>query len=138
MKLMTFFILILLFFFSACEEYSTTPVSEDVSNNSKGMMKIAMDMATAPSEVVHLEGKLYNRDGDEIYFDFEINDNLATASVEDISSGSWILQVDAFDENDDIIYTGRTEVPVHPGVETPVTLHLNPATGSLQIVVTWV
>jgi hypothetical protein len=94
-------------------------------------------MTDAPLEVVYLEGKLYNDDGDEIYFDFEIDENSATAFLEDIPSGNWILRVDAFDEDDNLIYTGTTDITVYPGVVTPVSLHLNPATGSLQITVTW-
>jgi len=110
---------------------------EDDSNNPDGLMKIAMDMTYAPTEVDRLKGKLSNDDGDEIYFDFEIDENSATALVEDIPSGIWKLQVDAFDESDNLIYTGTTEITIYPGVLTPVFLQLNPATGSLEIMVTW-
>jgi len=137
MKSITYLLFIILFFYLSCEQYSTTPILVDDSDNPDGLMKITMDMTNAPSEVVRLEGKLHNDDGDEIYFDFEIDENSATALVEDIPSGNWILRVNAYDKDDILIYTGTTEIIVYPGVVTPVSLHLNPATGSLEITVTW-
>jgi hypothetical protein len=137
MKTIRSILIVILFFILSCDQYSTTPVSENNSSIPDGLMKITMDMTNAPSEVDHMEGKLYNDDGDEIYFDFEIDDNSATALVDDIPSGNWKLRVDAYDEDNNLIYTGITEITVYPGVVTPVSLHLNPATGSLEITVTW-
>ena len=137
MKSIMYILFIFIFFFLSCDQYSTTPISEDDSSNPDGLIKITMDMTNAPSDVDRLVGKLYNDDGDEISFEFEIDENSATALVEDIPSGIWILRVDAFDEDDNLIYTGTTEITVYSGVVTPVSLHLNPATGSLQITVIW-
>jgi hypothetical protein len=96
-----------------------------------------MDMTNAPAEVERMEGKLNNDNGEIISFDFEIDDHTATAEVENIPIGKWTLLVHAIDGDDNIIYTGTSEVTVHPGVVTPVSLHLNSATGSLIITVTW-
>jgi len=137
MKSLTYILLVILSFFCACNQQSTNPDFENDSNRSKGIMKLSLDMTNAPSEVIRLEGKLYNDDGEVRYFDFEIDENSATATVEDIPSGVWMLQVDAFDVNDNIIYTGTTEVTVYPGIVTQVSIHLNPATGDLEITVTW-
>ena len=137
MKAVKCVLLMILCYFLSCDQHITTPVSDDNSYNPDGLMKITLDMTDAPSEVDRLEGKLYNDDGDEIYFDFEIDENYATAFVENIPSGNWKLRVDAFDEDDNLIYTGKAEITVYPGVVTPVSLHLNPATGSLDITVTW-
>ncbi len=57
--------------------------------------------------------------------------------MEDLTSGLWTLTVNAFNENGTFIYTGSTTVNVQPGINTPVYLHLNPTTGSLEIIVTW-
>ena len=137
MKSIKHLLFIILFFLLSCDQFGTTPESGDDLGNPDGLMKITMDMTDAPSEVDRLEGKLSNDDGDEIYFDFEINENSATALVEDIPSGNWILRVDAYDEDENLIYSGTAEITVYPGVITPVSLHLNPATGGLQITVTW-
>ena len=96
-----------------------------------------MDMSNAPSEVVSLKGILSNTSGDTIRFDFIIENNIARATVENIPSGQWTLTVNAFNKDDIIIYTGSTTVFVQPGIITPVYLQLNPATGSLEIIVTW-
>jgi hypothetical protein len=100
-------------------------------------MKIVMDMTNAPDEVERMEGTLSNDKAEIISFDFEIDDHIATVEVENIPTGKWTLLVNAFDNDDNIIYTGTAEVTVHPGVVTPVSLHLNSATGSLNITVTW-
>jgi hypothetical protein len=123
-------------FFLACDQ-GTTPVADNKSGNPDGLMKIVMDMSNAPAEVDRLEGKLFNEEGDEIFFDFEIEDHTARAEVENIPIGRWTLLVNALDDDGNIIYTGTAEVTVHPGVVTPVSLHLNAATGSLSITVTW-
>jgi len=136
MKSKLFITFMILFFFSACDDQSMMPTESDTNTNS-GLMKISLDMTDAPSEVVRLEGKLYGANRDEIYFDFEIGDHSATATVENIPSGTWTLRVDAYNADNDIIYTGTTEITVYPGVVTPVSLHLNPATGNIQITVTW-
>ncbi len=137
MKSMIYIFLVIFFFFSACDQHVTTPDSENDSSVPKGMIKLSLDMTNAPSEVVRLEEKLDANDRDDIHFDFEISGNLATALVEDIPSGIWMLTVNSFDVNDVIIYTGTTEVNVYSGVVTPVSIHLNPTNGSLEITVTW-
>ncbi len=87
MKSMIYFLLVVLFFFSACNQQITTPDSENDTNKTKGIMKLSLDMTNAPSEVVRLDGKLHNYDVEEILFDFEIGDYSAIATVEDIPSG---------------------------------------------------
>ncbi len=136
MKSMIYIFFVILFFFSACDQQSTTPDSENDLSKPKGIMKISLDMTNAPSEVIRLEGKLDNN-SDEINFDFEIIYNFASALIEDVPSGNWMLKVDAFDVNDVIIYTGKPEVTVNSGVVTFVDIHLIPATRSLEITVTW-
>ena len=137
MKSITYILLVISIFCSACEEQITTPDSEIDLNQPHGILELSVDMINAPSEVVSLEGKLYKDDEEVMYFDFELGDNSATGTIEDIASGNWMLTVDAFDVNGKIIYSGTTEVTVNPGVFTPVSIHLDPATGSLQISVTW-
>jgi hypothetical protein len=128
--------LILLFFFS-CEKQSISPDTINDVTDFNGMMKIALDMTNAPSEVCRLEGKLYNNNQDTINFELEIIDNFAQTLIYDLPIGKWNLRVDALDVNEDIIFTGITEVEVFPGIITPVSIHLNSTTGGLEITVTW-
>lgn len=132
----TILFLILLFLYS-CEEQSSTPDNVIDQNKSAGILELSIDMSDAPSEVVSLQGKLYSEDENEVSFDFAIGENSATASVANIASGNWVLTVDAFDVDNKVIYTGTTSVTVYAGDITIVNLHLDPATGSLMITVTW-
>jgi hypothetical protein len=137
MKSLTYIMLVIISFLWSCNQQSINPELENYSNEPKGMMELSLDMTNAPPEVVRLEGRLSNYNGEEIYIGFDIDEYYATATVEDIASGIWTLTVDAFDINDNIIYTGTTEVTVYPGTITPVSIHLNPANGSIEITVTW-
>lgn len=102
-----------------------------------GNLSMQMDMAQAPSEVLSIEGQLSREDFETVYFEFEINGQTATAAVEDLAQDSWHLLVNALDNNDSILYTGESDVDIKAGQVTPVSLQLNPATGTLKITVTW-
>ncbi|HHE65342.1 MAG TPA: LamG domain-containing protein [Bacteroidetes bacterium] len=127
------FLLFLFLLTISCQNQIQEPIEQPVI---EGKLNLKLDLDNAPSEVVQLNGILRN-ETDTLIFDFQIKDGYAEALVENIASGLWELQVDALDENGKIIYTGKTEVFVNPGEITPVYLHLNPVTGSLQIIVTW-
>jgi hypothetical protein len=87
--------------------------------------------------VVKLSGSLTHQDFDEILFNFQIEGDSAKAIVNDIPSGNWLLTVDAYNSDDQVIYTGSTRVNILPGIINQVTLHLNPTTGELLVIVTW-
>jgi hypothetical protein len=130
-KYLTIIIFLLIF---SCEKQPT-----DFSTNPEpiGKMSLQIDMTQAPAEVVKIAGTL-SRDGyEDIIFQFDIEGESATALVEDLASGTWELKVDAYNNSDEIIYTGSTEVNVISGTTTPVHLQLNPATGSIYITVDW-
>ncbi len=135
-KIHLIFLATLGFLLFQCTEQSTNPPEGPVTP-SQGQLSFNLDMTNAPSDVVALQGKLFKEGQDTIVFDFEITDSLATALVNDIPAGIWTIQVDAFNSDSVIIYTGQTDVNVIPGQITPVYLHLNPTTGGLEIVVTW-
>jgi len=102
-----------------------------------GILSLNLDMSGAPSEVVKMQGLLWNNSADTISFDFKMKDNFATADVKDLAAGVWKLQVDAYNTEDVIIYSGSVRVDIKSGVTTIVRLHLNPTTGSLEVIVTW-
>lgn len=123
---------LILFTLFACEQMPEEMNQElDV-----GGLILQMEMQYIPSEVSAMTGSL-SRDGFEtIEFDLNISDNSAFALVHGIAEGIWSLKVDAYNTNDDIVYSGSTDVEVIAGEITPVHLDLL-NTGSLAISVTW-
>jgi Concanavalin A-like lectin/glucanases superfamily len=112
------------------------PIDPD-TNGSKGQLSFSIDMTQAPDDVVALQGILSRADHDTVFFDFEMRDNEAIAEVEGLISGTWLLRVNALDEDGHIIYSGSTDVTVVSGQTTTVYLNLEPTTGSLKIIVSW-
>ncbi len=127
-------IILLTSFFISCD--NKTPVDPDI-NGSKGQLSFSIDMTQAPDDVVSLQGILSRVDHDTVFFDFEMTEDKAIAEVEELISGTWILRVNALDEDGHIIYSGSTDVTVVSGETTTVYLNLEPTTGNLKIIVTW-
>ena len=137
MKSLTYFLPVILVLLCACQEQIIIPESDIDLNQSKGKLELAVDMIDTPSEALSVEGKLYNNDGEVIYFDFEIGDNSGTITVEDITSGDWILNVEAFDENGNLIYTSTIELSVQPGIIISVSIQLEPKNVSILNTAAW-
>ena len=137
MKMMNYLILILFLFSYSCKEQITQPSDEQSAGNTNGSLKLALDMSDAPEEVVRLDGLLYRGRSEQISFDFKIEGNSATAVVDEIPSGEWTLRVYAYDVDDNVVYSGLKQISITSGVVTPVSIHLNSTTGSLEITVTW-
>lgn len=137
MKLISFvsitFVVILLFLFKG--DIIQSKVIEKSGQPGKIMLKI--DMPQAPIEVTMIRGFLERTKYDTVFFQFEMQDDVGTAIVENVSVGEWHLQVDAYNTDGIVIYSGSQFVHVLPGVITPVNLPLNPSTGGLEIKVTW-
>ena len=134
MKLFKLILPFILLFLFQCTRQPNTPLSEIPE---AGKISFSIDMINAPAEVVKMQGVLAREGQDTVFFNFEMQDSAAAAVVENLAAGFWTLQVDAYNSDNIIIYTGKARVNVQPGVVTPVYLHLNPSTGSLEIVVTW-
>lgn len=99
--------------------------------------EMKIPMTNAPQDVVKLSGSLTHQVFDGILFNFQIEGDSAKAIVNDIPSGTWLLTVDAYNSDNHVIYTGSTRVSILPGIINQVTLHLNPTTGELLVIVTW-
>ena len=133
MKSVFYIIFAFFLLFIQCERQSISPNQEEMS----GKISMTMNLSSAPSEVTDIRGHLSRVSYDTIFFNFTIINNTASALVENIIHGIWKLTVNAFDSSSMIIYTGSTDVNVIAGTITPVSLHLNPRTGTLEITVTW-
>ena len=125
----------LLILFFSCQKQAVEPGFDMHDDNGEAVFK--MDLTNAPGEVVKILGQLTRADDDTIRFEFIINGDSAIATVQNVTSGKWYLKVDAYNAEHRIIYSGSTQVYVQPGVTTPVFIQLNPATGNLEIIVTW-
>ncbi|MCB0753614.1 MAG: LamG domain-containing protein, partial [Ignavibacteriae bacterium] len=66
-----------------------------------------------------------------------IDDTNANILFDEISVGKWNLSIEAFNNDNYVIYSGNTEVNVLKGTITPISLQLNPTTGSIFVNVTW-
>lgn len=133
MEKISYIILTFLLLIIQCHRQIISPVQE----NKSGKISMTMTMSNAPSEVKNISGYLSRASYDTIFFKFTISNNTASALVENIIQGNWKLTVNAYDSTGFIIYSGWTNVNVIPGIINTVSLHLNPVTGTLEIIVTW-
>ena len=100
-------------------------------------MKISLLMKNAPAEVVKIVGLLTRNGYDSISKQFTVANDTASCVFAAIPVGQWHLRVDALDGNDTIRFSGQTDVEVYAGQTTPVSLALDPTTGSINVTVTW-
>ena len=130
------FILLLSFsLLTFCSKFS--PNSNQEVNKEFGNITMNIDMANAPSTISYLKGFLARGEKDTIFFDFEISDHTAHATVEGIEAGEWYLQVDAYNEQGELEYSGSTYVLIEAGKVTPVFLNLKKVTGGIDITISW-
>ncbi|KMQ52025.1 hypothetical protein CHISP_1014 [Chitinispirillum alkaliphilum] len=102
-----------------------------------GAFSASINMASAPAEVYSLDGVLFRSGHDTIHFDFFIENNTANTLVRDIPPGSWKAQINAYNNSSALIYTGEANVNVVSGAVSNVLLHLSPAYGKVNFIVTW-
>lgn len=100
-------------------------------------IKIGLSMQNAPVGIAKVVGIL-SRDGyDTLTSAFVISNDSATCQFSSVPAGTWHLQVNAYDNTNQLKYTGGASVQVVGGELTAVNLVLNPATGSISVTVTW-
>ncbi|WP_456439316.1 TolB family protein [Caldithrix abyssi] len=124
-----------LLFLTFCSKITTN--TDHPGNLEAGQLSLTIDMKKAPAEVAYLKGFLAKADHDTIFFDFEISDGLAYATINDVENGEWYLQVDAYDESGNRKYSGSVYVFVEAGKITPVFLNLVKIFGGIDITVSW-
>jgi Concanavalin A-like lectin/glucanases superfamily len=136
MKRISLVISILSFFIlNSCQQ--SNPVISPSTPLEKTGVSIHILMKDAPSDVASIVGVLTRTGYDTLKNGFSIVNDTATCEFSNISAGTWHLQVSAYDASNTLTYAGATDVQVSPGVATPVSLVLDPATGSILVTVTW-
>jgi choice-of-anchor C domain-containing protein len=115
---------------SGLESNSSYPLSPSL-----GQMTLRFEQA--PSEIVQVIATLSRQAYADMVLSLAITDTGASGTIQNVPIGVWHLSVIAYDQDRVARYAGETDVNVQPGNTTTVDLQLNPATGSIQINVTW-
>lgn len=101
-----------------------------------GVLYLQMEMQKIPNEVSSMTGTLSRDRYETVEFELEISNQSAFAVIHGIAGGEWLLEVYAYNNSGEVIYSGSTDVEVIPNEITPVHLDLTNI-GSLEISVSW-
>lgn len=126
--------LVIIFTLILCNKENLVGVSPAQSSAN---ISIELAMKTTDSTITRIEGILTRQGYDTLFTNFIISNGTATGSFINVPSGLWHLKVNAYDASNSLKYSGEADVEVFPGETTPVSLTLNPATGSIIISVSW-
>ncbi len=126
--------LVIIFTLISCNKENLVGVSPAQSSAN---ISIELAMKTTDSTITRIEGILTRQGYDTLFTNFIISNGTAAGSFINVPSGLWHLKVNAYDASNSLKYSGEADVEVFPGETTPVSLTLNPATGSIIISVSW-
>lgn len=126
----------LAFLFMSCSKGDLNRTTTGISVTKSGMA-VRMSMQGAPSDVATIVGILSRPGYDTLSHAFTISGDSATCLFTGLDAGTWHLEVNAYDGANNLLYTGSADVQVVAGQTTPVSLTLNPATGSISVHITW-
>jgi hypothetical protein len=136
MKSISFLVISLLVFLSlSCQKENSVQSAALSSSHSK--ILFSFSVKDAPADVAKIVGILSRNNFDALTCQFTISEDTAHCSFNHVAVGVWHLQVNAYDAQNTLKYFGGTDVEVFPGFTTPVFLRLDPATGAIDITVTW-
>ncbi len=134
MKNLSVLLILLLGLIISC---SLNDLSGTTDKEETADLEFSISLAKAQVPIISMTGFLSKSGEDTIWFDFVIENDNASCKVKNIKPGEWQLTVNAYNAQNMLAYTGSTKVKITPGEETTVYLHLDPATGSLRVIVTW-
>lgn len=126
--------LVLIFTLTSCNNENLVGVT---SAQNPSNISISFSMKNAGVTITRIEGILSRQGYDTLFTNFMIFNDSASGNFENVPSGIWHLRVNAYDASNTLKYTGSADVKVFPGETTPVSLTLDPASGSINITVTW-
>jgi hypothetical protein len=101
--------------------------------------KIVISFARVPASITHVVATLSRQGYDNHVLSLTISDSgqSANGTFQEVTIGTWHLKVQAMDETDAVRFVGETDVNVLPGQTVSADLVLEPATGNLEIHVSW-
>ncbi len=128
--------IIFAFIFLSCQDQNIVEQSSE-----KGTIKLSFDKTAIPDVVVSINATLTREGFNPVSGSMNIlSPGSAELTLENLEAGVWHLKVDAIDANNQIVYSGETNVEIIPNTTTPVQLTLEPIqnnTGSIHIIVNW-
>ncbi|MGE5437856.1 MAG: hypothetical protein ACM3O3_11555 [Syntrophothermus sp.] len=135
----SFIVILLSFLFISCNNDNNIIQPEQAT--SIGSISLAFDKVNIPPNVVSVKVKLTRSSFDPITGMMNLlTDTTAELTLNQIPVGQWHLRVDALDINNNIIFSGETDVTIIENITINVNLVLQPhssGTGSIKIYVTW-
>ena len=140
MKTLLSFLTILLFtIYFGCSSNLVSPSYSNANNSGQVALKISSD--SIPSNVVKVTAILSQSGKDSLISSVEpLSSSSASLNFSNVSVGTWHLKVEAFDQDNLIVYSGETDLQVNAGIITQVNLTLIPTgqgKGSIYIFVNW-
>ncbi len=130
-------VMVLVVFGPGCKDQSTDPGQGNGGSSQAG--KLSFSFTSVPTAVVKVVATLTRNGFPNQTLTLNISDTgrSASGSITNVASGTWHLEVDALSDSSTVLYTGSTDVDVIPGQTVLVNLQLHPATGNIDIQVTW-
>ncbi len=127
---------IIAFLFTSCQDQNIVAPDEE-----NGKIQLSFDKTNIPEDVVSITAQL-TRDGfvPVVGSMNLLSPNSAELTLDNLAAGIWHLKIDALDANNNILYSGETDVEIVANTTTPIALNLTPngnQTGSVLITVTW-
>ncbi len=137
MKFASYGIILLIVLFGLSCKQDQLIIAPQPQQHASG--KMVLTITEPPSDVTLVVAILSRQGYDTITVEMTIADTgrSATTTVPDIAVGVWHLRVEARDPQNITRYAGETDVTIVPGVTTSADLELLPATGILEIHVSW-
>jgi hypothetical protein len=101
--------------------------------------QVSLKFSKTPSGISLVTARLSRQGFTDRTLTLTVSDSgqAASGSFSAVASGIWHLRVDASDGSGAVLFSGETDVDVLSGQTSQVSLELLPATGGIDIVVTW-
>jgi predicted GH43/DUF377 family glycosyl hydrolase len=132
-------ILICLLFIFGCSENLNNPASPNP--NQTGNLEFKIDKQNKPGNAAEVKSYLTRNGFDTLTASLNlISDTTAAILMTNIPAGEWHLRVDALDNNQQVVYSGQTDVTVLAEITVDIYLTLYPTGngfGNISITVTW-
>lgn len=129
-------ILISVLLFS-CHEQTTDPIDKQES----GTVEISFNKTQVPANVTFITATLTRANYQPLSSSLNVTgENSAEILFQNIEEGIWHIMIEAKDAEDNVLFSGETDVNVVSGETVPVYLTLTPAgsgKGSIHIYVNW-
>ncbi len=128
------FLCAMVFLAISCNDSGTIP---DPSVQTEPVGSMQLRFADAPAGITSVIAKLSRSGYSDRTLHLPISDTSASGSFDEVPVGRWHLRIEARDSAQVVRYSGETDVDVHPGQTSNISLQLLPTTGRIVIVVTW-